>query len=405
MIFSRRAFSLVELLLAVFILGIGIIGISALFPAGIAQQRQANDDIMGPIVADNAMAILRTKLNPEWFGTMEEFRLADVMFPNVGSSAQHTYTVPGDWEWKRPGFLFANMVGTTTDELGAIDIFSAYLTSKQLGGTVGSALNLTKAASENFDADGGSSSAFAPLFGIPYNRRRFDLQYSSASLEIVHPDVLPLVLLTRQERSYPMGVPGAPKSKRPQFFWECMFRKFAGRIQVAIFVYRVVDGGGEPRDYTVAQGSGVLPVVIPPLPLLADISVAPFGVWKYGGLDGLANTLTDNSTVRTPAATTTPVAILAEQSWQGPGQWILDEYNTVHRVLMGRKTSRDALVTMTRPIPEQMRLPELFGTTYSGGFTGGQVPVDPGAKFIWFIPTSDPRGFALVPVFVTVQEL
>jgi prepilin-type N-terminal cleavage/methylation domain-containing protein len=35
MIFSRRAFSLVELLLAVFILGIGIIGISALFPAGI----------------------------------------------------------------------------------------------------------------------------------------------------------------------------------------------------------------------------------------------------------------------------------------------------------------------------------------------------------------------------------
>ena len=60
MISSRRAFNLVELLLAVFILGIGIIGISALFPAGIAQQRQANDDIMGPIVADNAMAILRT---------------------------------------------------------------------------------------------------------------------------------------------------------------------------------------------------------------------------------------------------------------------------------------------------------------------------------------------------------
>ncbi len=119
MIFSRRAFSLVELLLAVFILGIGIIGISALFPAGIAQQRQANDDIMGPIVADNAMAILRTKLNPEWFGTMEEFGSADLIFPNVSAPVTHHSTVPGDWEWKRPGFLFKKIsTDANIDERG-----------------------------------------------------------------------------------------------------------------------------------------------------------------------------------------------------------------------------------------------------------------------------------------------
>lgn len=49
-------FSLVEMLLAVFILGIGVISISALFPAGIALQRQATDDTVGPIVAKNALA-------------------------------------------------------------------------------------------------------------------------------------------------------------------------------------------------------------------------------------------------------------------------------------------------------------------------------------------------------------
>ena len=48
----RRAFSLIELLLAIFILGIGVIGIAALCPAGIAQQRQSVDDVLGPIAVD-----------------------------------------------------------------------------------------------------------------------------------------------------------------------------------------------------------------------------------------------------------------------------------------------------------------------------------------------------------------
>ncbi len=67
----RRGFSLIEVLLSVFILGIGVISIAALFPAGIAQQRQSVDDITGPIVAQNALAILRTKLRPADFGTLE----------------------------------------------------------------------------------------------------------------------------------------------------------------------------------------------------------------------------------------------------------------------------------------------------------------------------------------------
>ncbi len=386
MIFSRRAFSLVELLLAVFILGIGIIGISALFPAGIAQQRQANDDIMGPIVADNAMAILRTKLNPEWFGTMEEFGSADLIFPNVSAPVTHHSTVPGDWEWKRPGFLFKKISTVANiDERGAIDIFSAYYTSNQLGGTIGSSLDLSKIATEN----SGGTGASAPLFGIPYNTRLG----------------IPPVLIFQSERAYPNNYSGAGKTKRPAFYWDCMFRRFAGRIQVAIFVYRVVDGGGEPRDYIVSQGSTALGTSLPPLPLLFDLSIAPFAPWKFGGLDGLPLTIVDNAKVLNPTPTTTPGNIPVEQSWEFPGQWILDEYNTVHRVLTGRRTSKDGPVILTRPVPAHPPLAELFGVTYTAGTTVGAVPADPGDRFIWFVPVTDPKGFTLVPVYASVQEL
>ena len=369
-----------------FILGIGIIGISALFPAGIAQQRQANDDIMGPIVADNAMAILRTKLKPEWFGTMEEFGSADLIFPNVSAPVTHHSTVPGDWEWKRPGFLFKKMTADANiDERGAIDIFSAYYTSNQLGGTMGSTLDLSKIATENFDGTGAS----APLFGIPYNTRLG----------------IPPVLIFQSERAYPNKYSGAGKTKRPAFYWDCMFRRFAGRIQVAIFVYRVVDGGGEPRDYIVSQGSAALGTALPPLPLLFDLSIAPFAPWQFGGLDGLPLTILDNAKVYNPNPTTTPGNIPVEQSWEFPGQWILDEYNTVHRVLTGRRTSKDGPVILTRPVPAHPPLAELFGVTYTAGTTVGAVPADPGDRFIWFIPVTDPKGFTLVPVYASVQEL
>lgn len=388
---GRRAFSLVELLLAVFILGIGIIGISALFHAGIAQQRQANDDIMGPIVADHAMALLRLRLKPEWFGTMEEFAQSDRLTPNVPGAPQvvHTYTVPGDWEWKRPGFLFVDVGSTPINELGAIDIFSAYFTSLQNGGTLPT-IDDAKIATENITV----TPPELPMFGIPYKSA---LGY-------------PVVLFSQAERSYPQVAASAPKTKRPAFFWECMFRRFAGRIQVAIFVYRIVDGGGEPRDYVVSQGavgaSTVGSLTVPPLPSLTDLATAPAARWSFGGLDGLSNTPFDNAVVKTALPTGTPGAIWPVDSWQAPGQWILDEYNTIHRVMVGRRTSKDATsITLTRPIPAQPPLAELFGTSSVGGTTNGSIPNDPGARFIWFMPASDAKGFTIIPVFATVQEL
>ena len=89
---GRRGFSLIELLLAIFILGIGIISIAAVFPAGIIQQRRAQDDVMGPVVAEEALAVIRSKVSPEDFGTFEQFGIfGPGNFASVRSTPRQSY--------------------------------------------------------------------------------------------------------------------------------------------------------------------------------------------------------------------------------------------------------------------------------------------------------------------------
>lgn len=387
---SRRAFSLVELLFAVFILGIGLIGISALFPAGIAQQRQASDDIMGPIVADSAIALLRARLTPQQFGTLEAFGQQQFVTTNIGGSLAVPPTVEGDWTWRRPSFLFADFADTPlVNELGAIDIFSSYFTLNQFGATVNGVsfggLNLARVAVENPDSVGGGDQ----LFGIPWNRRVG----------------LPIVVITQGERSYPQLSEGSGSPARPVYFWECMFRKFAGRVQVALFVYRVAPGGGEPRPYSVAQGTGAA-APIPPLPFLFDLSAPPFARLRAGGLDGNLATFVDNSGVATQGVTATPTELLREHSWQSPNQWLLDQFGDVHRVAIGRRNTRDnANITLARPIPQQPAIPEVRGLLNVGGAVNGTPAPDLGGQFLWFIPTFDSQSRSLRAVYATVQEL
>jgi len=386
----RRAFSLVELLLAVFILGIGLIGISALFPAGIAQQRQASDDIIGPVVADSAVALLRARLSPQLFGTLEAFGQQQIVTANSGAQLPVQPTVEGDWTWRRPSFLFEDFAATPlVNEAGAIDIFSSYYSLNQLGATVNdvsfSGLNTSKLAAENYDAPGGGS---LPT-GIPWNSRTG----------------LPVVLITQGERAFPQVSEGSGTTQRPVYFWECMFRRFAGRIQVAVFVYRVAPAGGEPRPYTVAQGTGAA-ATVPPMPYLVDLSVAPFSRLRAGGLDGNLATFLDNSSVATQNATTTPTELSREHTWQSPNQWLLDQYGDVHRVAVGRRNSRDAAnITLSRPIPQQPAIPEVRGLLEVGGTVNGTPAPDLGGQFLWFMPTFDSQSRSLRAVYATVQEL
>ncbi|MEC7384729.1 MAG: prepilin-type N-terminal cleavage/methylation domain-containing protein, partial [Planctomycetota bacterium] len=71
---QNRAFSLIEVLMSIFILGIGVIAIASLLPAGIKQQQNAKNDAYGPVVADSALATLRSRLSPSDFGGDDQLR-------------------------------------------------------------------------------------------------------------------------------------------------------------------------------------------------------------------------------------------------------------------------------------------------------------------------------------------
>jgi prepilin-type N-terminal cleavage/methylation domain-containing protein len=436
---TRRAFTLVEVLLAVFILGIGIISVSALFPAGIVQQRASNDDALGPVVAQHAMGVIRSKVSQDDFGTFEEYGLYD-----LGGTAPTT--IPGDWLWKRPTMYFQPQLtgvgwtdGNVEDDTGTIDVFGTLLLNAELGAGSSNNLNLARVGSE-FSTDGLGDAANR-IYGIPVNRRRWDPDRDTSTPLGIFADfdgdsiedggeVLarqPAAIITQQERWWPAmpparllsgtdpaGEANAQARRRPQFVWDCMFRRFEGRILVAVFVYRVGTAGVEAGPYRVAQAptTGGL-ASYPTMPRLgAFVTNPPLGAIvlsgastpRAGGVDGTVGTRADNAAIPgtnpgTPASGFNVTNDL--YAWQAPNQLWLDQWNDIHRVVGGRRTSADGPVTLARPISAKTPSAVYFGV----GQDGLPRP-DPGTlPVIWYLPTEDANGTSITPVYVTVMEL
>ena len=62
--YHRKAFSLVEVLLAVFILGIGLIMVATVFPVGANWTRQGTETSVAQVVAQNALNVIKTHYGP-----------------------------------------------------------------------------------------------------------------------------------------------------------------------------------------------------------------------------------------------------------------------------------------------------------------------------------------------------
>lgn len=427
---AHRAFSLIEVLLAIFILGIGVISVAALFPAGIVQQRQSADDSIGPTVANTAMGIIRSKLKATDFGTFEDFYdTSGIPLAAPWSQASPVgptaTTVRGDWPWLRPALILQDDNSTQTFPVtgspgprydqGGIDIFGWYPAS---GSSV--------ATAREFDSS--LADPATPLFGIPYNRANYS--------------VPPAVFITQSERYYPQvgkTYVNATDTPKPQYVWDCAFRRFEGKILVAIFVYRAATPGSNASlpfvSTALTTGSNT---ARPPIPYRLDLwdfaSQTPFNTsfcanpWNAGGIDAFVLTPLDNAQVVGAAGGTAyDPANNPEQAWQEPRQWILDQNNCIHRVVGQYRSdlSDPVEIELSRPVPQALGLldttsanPPVTGTPY---FYVG-LPMAPSGfvlnnivTHLWYIPqemdidanfdgTPDTR-VVLTPVYVTVKEL
>jgi len=417
----RRAFSLIELLLAVFILAIGIISVSALFPAGIAQQQQTTDDQLGPVVAEQALGLLRSRVRPEDFGSFEEFGILNVLSGSTVTGSYAYRPAPGDWSWIRPGVIRTAQPDVqlpAAEQPGSIDLFSRV--AQRTNGT----------SAEYCEFPQGIEGSAITLYGAPYSTAR--------SL------TAPLLVVSQRERWWPDVTSGVAVQGAPQYAWECMFRRAGGRVQVAIFVFRVVGVGGAVREwrafrqgqtssYDPAVSTGATSMVLPPVPYRRVLSstgtTAQTGTTGDDSVTqvapGWAQPLTPALDMGQPGPFTTgllgqgvaatpgalgqgllpgdfPTATLppVQHQWQFPGQWIVDNNGNVHRVAVGRRNSTDAAqVRLSAPVP---RVP------------AAQVHVDyeaaaltsRGVRTFHYVPAIiDGNGTQLVPVYATVRDL
>jgi hypothetical protein len=418
----RRAFSLIELLLSVFILAIGIISVSALFPAGIAQQQQTTDDQLGPVVAEQALGLLRSRVRPEDFGAFEEFGILNLLGQSSEAGSYAFRPAPGDWSWIRPGVIRTAQPDVqlpAAEQPGSIDLFSRV--AQRTNGT----------SAELCEFPQGIEGNTITLYGAPYS--------TSRSL------TAPMIVVSQRERWWPEVTSGAAVQGAPQYAWECMFRRSGGRVQVAIFVFRVVGVGGAMREwrafrqgqtstYDAAVSGGASSLALPPVPYRRVLVSSGTGVLSATTVTddavpqvapGWAQPLTSALDMSQPGPFTTgllgqgvasapgalgqgllpgdfPTATptQVQHQWQFPGQWIVDNNGNVHRVAVGRRNASDAVqVRLSAPVP---RVP------------AAQVNVDyeasaltsRGVRTFHFVPTIiDGNGTQLVPVYATVRDL
>ncbi|MFM9168871.1 MAG: hypothetical protein ACKOTD_01765, partial [Phycisphaerales bacterium] len=392
-----------------------------LFPAGIAQQQQTTDDQLGPVVAEQALGLLRSRVRPEDFGSFEEFGILNVLSGSTVTGSYAYRPAPGDWSWIRPGVIRTAQPDVqlpAAEQPGSIDLFSRV--AQRTNGT----------SAEFCEFPQGIEGSAITLYGAPYSTAR--------SL------TAPLLVVSQRERWWPDVTSGVAVQGAPQYAWECMFRRAGGRVQVAIFVFRVVGVGGAVREwrafrqgqtssYDPAVSTGATSMVLPPVPYRRVLSstgtTAQTGTTGDDSVTqvapGWAQPLTPALDMGQPGPFTTgllgqgvaanpgalgqgllpgdfPTATLppVQHQWQFPGQWIVDNNGNVHRVAVGRRNPSDAVqVRLSAPVP---RVP------------AAQVHVDyeaaaltsRGVRTFHYVPAIiDGNGTQLVPVYATVRDL
>jgi prepilin-type N-terminal cleavage/methylation domain-containing protein len=97
----RRGFSLIEILIAIIILALGLLGIGSVFPVVIREQKQSQDRIFATLAEANVRAVLRgyDELNKpiEYLPPLDQ---VDVDFPSVTARITGWAVLKEDWNYR-----------------------------------------------------------------------------------------------------------------------------------------------------------------------------------------------------------------------------------------------------------------------------------------------------------------
>ena len=435
----RRGFSLIEVLMSIFILGIGVIAIASLLPAGIKQQQNAKNDAYGPVVADSALATLRSRLSPSDFGGDDQLRdpsASDQFRASVLNFFQYLPT--GDFEWTRPSWWYGEASGNPSPLIpsslrrGAVHPFigpiglPSFDTFWIEGATDGFGRNFTGVTGGIVPVNLLANPAVfprgeeaSPFTGTSPGIFDYNVNTQDPAINIdLH------CFLSREDRSWPQD------SVAPEYYWDCAFQRSNGTVQVAIFVYRATAPNGgrlvdRPTDILSAGGSNAV-TGSPQRPHAVHLDQP----WIPG-----QRVIQIASDTPSPFDTTGSGDAYLDRQWQAGGQWILDEHGTVHRVIRGRNTANELVIELYEPVPAVRRTAPYSPPFWSDDPNYPRLgdPADPNrpplptvppesigpfnpsdeqlrywyhtVDRIWFVPVTDRSGRRIEPVYVTVREL
>jgi prepilin-type N-terminal cleavage/methylation domain-containing protein len=432
---ARRAFSLIEVLMSVFILGIGVIAIASLLPAGISQQRSARDASAGPIVAQSAMAVLRSKYSQSTFGGDD---LPSGWSDSISSCQNGSgllkdffcHLPPGDFGWTRParwsaltlsGLTVTNESGGGTVPFaprGAVHPFvGPPASSAQTGGTDSTwwsnvppnyldeqaTLDFLDPCFNPYLASGRGFIDNTSSRNIPVNDPDFTgPEFINPSLDILTATNISNLsaaarkpfswFITREERQWPSD------AARPTYYWDCMFRKHNGLVEVAVFVYRII------QDLPGGMVDGPDDGYLYPGPRRPHSVWLSSGDCESGPLFGDNHFLISGQKVVTTIDDLSPFDVSGfnylDRQWQAPGQLILDEHGGIHRVTRGRSQSSDSQVEFAEPILTPATERDNPSTNF-GPDASERAPI----RQIWFVPVLERGGRRLEPVYISVEAL
>ena len=464
---TRRGFSLIELLMAIFILGIGLISIAALFPAGILLQQRGEDELNGPIVAAHAIELIRNRLSPDDFGSWWDLHDAQVeyleWYHGVGGGSEQDDMVIGklgidsccqpaawmdheSWPWLRPAMVTKSVGVSGPYKPGTLDVFNSLGFEDRPDTPMIGEGNGSHPYQKFLSFRIGDYSWDRERLGIPFHPRHIVTEDNYGIR--IDPPVLsvPRVLITPEERSWPQ--PDAV-GIQPKYYWDCAFRRTGSEVQVAIFVYRAERESLSQIPWTPGpiNREGV-PGYFMPVPWPVDLGGCSnvdnghgFDRWAVGAKEG-PDDFFGTSVTNFLTGTDNP-----DFGWMLPGQWLVDQRGDVHRVASGRNSSQESnpggnpsnetpfslttpvgttvaafrldrvdvdgddvfndpqLFTSNMMLPPETMCEILQDSDFSGGLMQEGVLI---VDRLWYVPptvTNDSGTYRLLPIYVTVASL